>query len=427
MGTYLNEEKYAAVISPSLTRWFSSNDREMRITLLENLESFVQHIPRAIVNDKVFPSIINGFTDTSTKLKELTIRSMVVLAPLLSEDKLNKQLLSHFARLQVDKSQYVRANTTICLGRISAYLSEATRKRVLVAAFRRSLKDPFPPARVAALMSFSATHQFYEPEIVARHIIPEVSPLLVDSNKDVSTAAIKAMKIFVNKLDTYIRTGETMAAIQEEPAKGEGIIGWAFGALTKKIYTTPTTAPVATTNDTAPVQKEGLPEKEAPRTGTKTLKAQPISHSLHFSSDEDAKSGGEEGTEWGTGWDSDDDAALENPNVAALSAGESNSTGWDDSIADGWDDSDLEAEQVDGDLAATPTARTTSKVAESRLAPIISQAPSLNAPSTIPNTLAEAGGWEDDDNWSDESDDWGLDAEPLQVASLSKKKGGKDD
>jgi SCY1-like protein 1 len=51
----------------------------------------------------------------------------------------------------VDEEPPIRANTTILLGNLAAYLGEATQKRVLLNAFTRSLKDGFPPARVAGL------------------------------------------------------------------------------------------------------------------------------------------------------------------------------------------------------------------------------------------------------------------------------------
>jgi hypothetical protein len=58
---------------------------------------------------------------------------------------------SYIVHRQVDEEPPIRANTTILLGNLATHLGEATQKRVLLNAFTRSLKDGFPPARVAGL------------------------------------------------------------------------------------------------------------------------------------------------------------------------------------------------------------------------------------------------------------------------------------
>lgn len=42
----------------------------------------------------------------------------------MSERIINTQLLKYFAKLQMDQEPGIRTNTTICLGKISQYLSE---------------------------------------------------------------------------------------------------------------------------------------------------------------------------------------------------------------------------------------------------------------------------------------------------------------
>ncbi len=45
------------------------------------MESFVEHLSPSLVNDRIFAHIATGFMDPSPKLRELTIRSVVLLAP----------------------------------------------------------------------------------------------------------------------------------------------------------------------------------------------------------------------------------------------------------------------------------------------------------------------------------------------------------
>lgn len=54
-----------------------------------------------------------------------TLKSMLLLTPKLNERTINTQLLKFFAKLQMDEVPTIRANTTICLGKIARFLSEA--------------------------------------------------------------------------------------------------------------------------------------------------------------------------------------------------------------------------------------------------------------------------------------------------------------
>jgi len=111
----------------------------------------------------------------------------------LNDRNINGDLLKYLAKTQSDEQPGIRTNTTICLGKIAKYLNATvplelinliqTRKKVLVAAFVRSLRDAFVHARNAGLMALSATSEFYEAEDCASKIIPSISPLLIDKEK----------------------------------------------------------------------------------------------------------------------------------------------------------------------------------------------------------------------------------------------------
>ena len=110
---------------------------------------------------------------------------MLLLAPKLDEKTLNTQLLRHLAKCQVDEKEGIRTNTTVCLGRIAPYLSPSTRSKVLVSAFLRALKDPFPPARVTSLKSMVVTQEYYSSVDVAAKLLPMLCATLVDRDKSV--------------------------------------------------------------------------------------------------------------------------------------------------------------------------------------------------------------------------------------------------
>lgn len=56
---------------------------------------------QAVVEGQIFPHVANGFADSNAYLRELTLKSMLVLAPKLSQKTINQTLLKHLAKLQV--------------------------------------------------------------------------------------------------------------------------------------------------------------------------------------------------------------------------------------------------------------------------------------------------------------------------------------
>lgn len=145
----------------------------------------------------LFEQVCTGFTDSTPFLRELTLKSMLLLAPRLSARTLNQNVLKHLSKLQVDEEPAIRANTTICLGNLSRYLQPATCKRVLLNAFTRALRDSFPPARSAGLLALKATMAHYDGQEVAMRLLPSVSPLAVDADAEVRTAALDLIDVCI--------------------------------------------------------------------------------------------------------------------------------------------------------------------------------------------------------------------------------------
>jgi SCY1-like protein 1 len=85
--------------------------------------------------------------------------------------------------MQADPEASIRTNTCILIGRLAPSLSNMTRKKMLVPAFARALKDPFVHARVAALMAFMATTDCFDIEELASRVVPAISPAMVDKEK----------------------------------------------------------------------------------------------------------------------------------------------------------------------------------------------------------------------------------------------------
>src|SRR5882762_8841780 len=136
-----------------------------------------------------------GFTDTVAVIREATVKSIILLAPKVSyiflhlllsleshlhltqlNDRIiNNDLLRHLAKMQMDPEASIRTNTCILIGRLGPSLGYNTKRKVLVPAFSRALKDPFVHARVAGLMAFMASVDVFDMEELAGKVVPNIS------------------------------------------------------------------------------------------------------------------------------------------------------------------------------------------------------------------------------------------------------------
>jgi SCY1-like protein 1 len=64
-GAKLTQDEFNSLILPTLVNLFAIQDRAIRFTLCEHLESFIKFIPEKVVNEKIFPSLATGFLDTN--------------------------------------------------------------------------------------------------------------------------------------------------------------------------------------------------------------------------------------------------------------------------------------------------------------------------------------------------------------------------
>jgi SCY1-like protein 1 len=246
----LTDEDFDSRIQPVVVRLFSNPDRAIRVCLLDNLPLMIDRLPQKVVNDKIFPQLVTGFTDMAPVVREQTLKSVLVIISKLSDRTINGELLRHLAKTANDEQPGIRTNTTICLGKIAKNLGVSSRAKVLIAAFTRSLRDPFVHGRNAALMALGATSEHFGDEDSATRIMPAICPLLVDKEKPVREQATKTLDIFMQKIrkaaanmpDTALpppttesATGPRMSTPQ--PSEGSSWTGWAISSFTNKIST----------------------------------------------------------------------------------------------------------------------------------------------------------------------------------------------
>ncbi|KAL8841035.1 MAG: hypothetical protein Q9170_001060 [Blastenia crenularia] len=233
-GAKLSHEEYNTRLTPVIVRLFSNPDRAIR----------------KLVNDKIFPQMITGFADIAPLVREQTIKAVLTIITKLSDRTINGELLKHLAKTSNDEQPGIRTNTTICLGKIARSLGAHTRQKVLIAAFCRSLRDPFVHARNAALLALGATSDLFSEDDCAVKVLPAVCPLLIDKEKLVRDQANKAFDIYVARIrrhatslpDTALPPSTTTPSTGAMPRIGTpqndtGWAGWTISSFTNKLAT----------------------------------------------------------------------------------------------------------------------------------------------------------------------------------------------
>jgi len=248
LGAGLTSEEYAATLVPAIVRMFASNDRNARFKLLSQIETFAPHLGEKTVNEEILPHVLTGFLDQEPMIREKTVISMIHLAPKLSRDNLDENVvMKHFSRLLRDEQAGIRTNTTVCLGKIARFLHYQTRQKVLIAAFATKLRDPFPPARIAAINALAATQQYHTLADTANRVLPALCPLLMDPEEPVRKQAFKVFKGFSEKMERVsddpslkeemeCEVTAASAGANQTSAAASGWAAWAVGAIQAKFY-----------------------------------------------------------------------------------------------------------------------------------------------------------------------------------------------
>ncbi|KAL5043643.1 hypothetical protein BDW71DRAFT_187497 [Aspergillus fruticulosus] len=246
IGGKLSQDEFNAKLTPVIVRLFGNPDRAIRVCLLDNLPIMAENLSQKVVNDKIFPQMTSGFTDSAPVVREQTVKAVLPIINKLSDRTINGELLKFLARTANDEQPGIRTNTTICLGKIAKNLGQSSRAKVLVAAFTRALRDPFVHARNAGLLALSATLDVFSEDDCASKVLPAICPALLDQEKLIRDQANKTLDLYLQRVRKY---GSTMAdtalpatssdtpkdATRIGTSNDKSWAGWAISSFTNKI------------------------------------------------------------------------------------------------------------------------------------------------------------------------------------------------
>eukprot|EP00698_Gefionella_okellyi_P009304 TRINITY_DN235_c0_g1_i2.p1 TRINITY_DN235_c0_g1~~TRINITY_DN235_c0_g1_i2.p1 ORF type:complete len:842 (-),score=197.27 TRINITY_DN235_c0_g1_i2:15-2540(-) len=239
----LSKELWATAAAPLFVKLFEFNDRAVRVVLLQDLPKYASLMPPSAAAS-IYEKSSNGFLDASPDIRELTVKSLAHIGAILPPAVLEGSL-RFIAQLLQDKEPGIRTNTIVCLARLAPNLSADTRARVLAAAFTRSLRDAFAPARAAALRGLVATLRFHSAADIAQKIVPAAGPLLADADPTVRAAAGDCLRQSITATEAAIeaRTSQSPETLGLDETGGRTqLLRWAVssvasvgGALVQKV------------------------------------------------------------------------------------------------------------------------------------------------------------------------------------------------
>lgn len=356
IATKLSSDDFDSRVTPVIIRLFQNPDRAIRVCLLDNLPLMIDRLSQKIVNDKIFPNLVSGFSDLAPVVREQTLKSVLTIIGKLSDRTINGELLKCLAKTANDEQPGIRTNTTICLGKIAKNLGTSSRSKVLIAAFTRSLRDPFVHGRNAALMALAVTGDCFSDEDIALKILPAICPSLIDKEKIVRDQATKTMDIYVQKIkkaaenmpDTVLppqQTGEhagapRMGTPQPTESAAASWAGWAISSFTNKISTAAGEIEPSASNGSTPVAEVKRPvlgttssastlhrqAMKSPQPASSTIAKAPASNSGAESFFADVETAEDEGDAWGDMGDMDDDDNFADGSTAANDSMDSSAT-----------------------------------------------------------------------------------------------------
>ncbi len=204
----LNAEEYTTHITPVVLKMFEQQDRGIRVALLSSLPALVESIDSTLFNTKIFQHICTGFNDTAPQMRELTLKSLPILAPILETKVMDNQLKKVLKQSLQDPVPTIRTNATVCLGLLACKFPKSTIVELCLPCFTRALRDSFPHNRERALHSIKVTLDLYTNVDLGTKMMPHVCPSMIDPVYEVRNTAFSLFEVIQERLKAASETQE---------------------------------------------------------------------------------------------------------------------------------------------------------------------------------------------------------------------------
>lgn len=243
IGTQLKDDQFKETVAPLVAQLFASPDRAVRFRLLTSLGDMIDHLDDSMINDKIFPECVNGFTDSNGPIREATVKSLIFFIPRLKVKTVEGRVVKLLLKLVQDPEASIRTNSVICCGRIITHLPKPAGSQTLMAALSAGLKDPFGPCRSASLNTLSATMSMFTPEELVSRLLPLVCQRLLDPDCAVSDTAFSVLGVLQQHIRQQVEerralNSENGARSDQPSSTGEtataqqgGWSSWAFSTV----------------------------------------------------------------------------------------------------------------------------------------------------------------------------------------------------
>eukprot|EP00531_Pseudo-nitzschia_arenysensis_P006514 CAMPEP_0116135868 /NCGR_PEP_ID=MMETSP0329-20121206/11422_1 /TAXON_ID=697910 /ORGANISM="Pseudo-nitzschia arenysensis, Strain B593" /LENGTH=822 /DNA_ID=CAMNT_0003630701 /DNA_START=114 /DNA_END=2582 /DNA_ORIENTATION=+ len=196
---YQDPEKVGKELAPLVAKLFTVPDRGVRSILLNTVGFLTRTLDKSALNSSVFEPLCSGFNDSSPVLREMTLKATQELVQYLNAPNVEK-LSRYLVRLQSDAETSLRTSAVVFIAKIAPHLSDMSRQKMLLPAYSRSMKDPFPPCRLSALQSLMQSKELFTKQDLAVKVMPCIMPLLLDPMTDVRKKAFKVVKDFLGEI-----------------------------------------------------------------------------------------------------------------------------------------------------------------------------------------------------------------------------------
>ncbi|EHA8591193.1 putative inactive serine/threonine-protein kinase scy1 [Cocos nucifera] len=203
MGSWLSAEEFSVKVLPTIVKLFASNDRAIRVGLLQHIDQFGESLSAQIVDEQFLCHM-----ESCASIKFYV--SILGLALVLY--------------------RYGAAQNIMVYAPVLTHVVSANYFRIFV-------KISF---KVTGIMALSATSSYYDMMEIATRILPNIVVLTIDPDGDVRTKAFQAVDQFLLLAKQHhekLITGDTSetASVGTPLIPGNAsLLGWAMSSLTLK-------------------------------------------------------------------------------------------------------------------------------------------------------------------------------------------------